>query len=142
MAATIQNAGRLMRVFISYSFEDRELARELLSKLSDAGLEVVDPHNEAASGDNVALKVGKALDSADAMVVLVSPEAMKSPSIRQEIDYALGSPKFQGRLVSVVVRPTKDMPWILERLPQVTAGRDRAKLGTRVLHQLQLAAVE
>ena len=58
------------------------------------------------------------------MVVLVSPEAMKSPMVRNQIQYALGSLRFENRLIPVIVRPTPDLPWILKRIPSINWDGD------------------
>ena len=41
------------------------------------------------------------MESSDAMVVLISAAAAKSPHTRQEIEYALSQPRFADRLVPV-----------------------------------------
>jgi hypothetical protein len=58
------------------------------------------------------------------MIVLVSPNSMKSESVRQEIEFALGSARYKGRLLPVIVKPAKDMPWILKRFPTVRVEPD------------------
>jgi hypothetical protein len=50
------------------------------------------------------------------MVVLLSPAALTSAFVQREIEYALGDERFKGRLVPVVVRSVKEIPWILEKL--------------------------
>ncbi len=74
-----------------------------------------------APGDNWAKKTGKALDDAEWMVLLFTPAAMESDSLRQNIEFALGSRRYEGRVFSVFVGPTleagKDVPWILLKLP-------------------------
>jgi len=113
-----------MRVFLSYSNDDREVARKLASHLAKAGLETWDPAEALFPGDNWALRIGKALQESDAMVVLISPKSMKSEWVQQELQYALGEPRYKGRLIPVLVKPTKDMPWILKRFPTVHIGKD------------------
>jgi len=61
------------------------------------------------------------LESSDAMVVLISAAAAKSPHTRQEIEYALSQPRFADRLIPVEVEKTADMPWILKRMHPVSA---------------------
>ena len=54
-----------------------------------------------------------------AVVVFISPEAVESRSVSREIEYALGAKHLRGRLIPVVLRPTKDAPWILQSLQPV-----------------------
>src|SRR2546426_7526737 len=112
-----------MRVFLSYSNDDREVARKLASHLAKAGLETWDPAEALFPGDNWALRIGEALREADAMVVLISPKSVKSEQVQHEIQYALGAPHYKGRLIPVVIKPTKDMPWILKKFPTVQIGK-------------------
>ena len=47
-------------------------------------------------GDNWAKKVGKAFDDAEWMVLLLTPAAMESDSLRQDIEFALGSRRMRA----------------------------------------------
>src|SRR5437879_4609634 len=108
-----------MKVFLSYSTADREVARQLSSRLAKAGFKVWDREDALFPGDNWPLRIGEALQDSNAMVVLISPKSMKSEEVRHEIDYALGSIRYKGRLIPVVLKPTRDMPWILEKFPLI-----------------------
>ena len=127
----------ISQVFLSYDSTDREFAAEVSSRLSEEGIAVFDPADEIYPGDNGPLKIGKALQKCDAMIVLLSPDAMKSEWVRQEIDFALGSLNYKNRLFPVLVRPTKDVPWVLKTLPYVEVGKDPAKATTQILQQLK-----
>ena len=113
-----------MQVFLSYSDADRDFARELASQLSKRGCEVWDPSDQLFPGDNWPLKTGEALKESKAMVVLLSPDSMKSEWVRGEIQYALGNRNYEGRVFSVLVRPTADIPWILRKFGILRANKD------------------
>lgn len=104
-----------MRVFLSYSSSDAAFGDPLRRALMSAGYQVWDPNLEVQPGTNFARAIGEALDGADALVVLVSPEAMQSDWIRWELDLAMTNPRFKGRLIPVELRPTDALPWILRR---------------------------
>jgi len=104
-----------MRVFISHSHAEAALAKKLRGQLSELGLEVWDPAQQILPGDNWALEIGQALKKSRAMIVLLSPESMKSERVRREIEYALGDRNYAGRVFPVMVRPTEEVPWILHR---------------------------
>ena len=110
-----------MKVFLSHAPKDDGLAHQLADRLTREGFAVWLAQDEVAPGDNWAKKIGKALDDAELMVLLLTHAALKSDSVRQNLDYALGTRKYEGRLFSVIVGPTKkpskDVPWILLRLP-------------------------
>ncbi|MEX5215806.1 MAG: toll/interleukin-1 receptor domain-containing protein [Nitrospiraceae bacterium] len=107
------------KVFLSYARADRDRAKKLADRLREAGLEVWDPEQELLPGSDFASHLKGALDRAEAVVVLISPDAMESRSVSHEIEYALGAKHLRGRLIPVVVRPTKQAPWILNTLQTV-----------------------
>jgi len=114
-----------MKVFISYSHIDRPLARKVASALEKSGLEVWDAEREILLGDNWAKKVAEGLEESDAMVVLLTPNALASRVVRREIEYALGEKSFNRRLIPVLVGspetfPDNSIPWILRRLNMIS----------------------
>jgi hypothetical protein len=106
------------RVFISAAASDSAWARKLAERLRAADVDVWDPSTDALPGANYSAEVGKALDRAAALVVLISPAAVKSEWVRREIQHALGTERFRSRLIPVLVEPTPedDVPWILRTL--------------------------
>lgn len=135
--ANVRIMQRDMKVFISHSHADEKWADVLRKRLSEEGIEVWDPSLEIAPGENWGLKYGKGLEASDAMIVLLSPDSAKSDIVRHEIDYALGSPRFRDRLVSVLVRPTADVPWILEEKHFIRATKDVDKTVGEVARALK-----
>jgi len=106
-------------VFFSYASGDRDVVQKIKHELSEAGLEVWDPDRNILPGANWTDELKAALDSAGALVVFISPDAMASRSVSHEIEYALGAKHLRGRLIPVTIRPTKDTPWILDSLRPV-----------------------
>lgn len=91
--------------------------RQVLQALKNAGLDVWDEDYDIYPGDNWAKVTGEALEQADAMVVLLTPEALDSKNVRREILYTLGVEKFENRLIGVLVgvdheRARKKVPTI------------------------------
>jgi hypothetical protein len=121
-----------MKVFLSYAESDHDVAKEIASELEEAGHDVWSAYDAVFSGENIALEVGKALDKSEAMVVLISPQAMKSDWVRQEIDFALGASQYRGRLIPVMIKPTADVPWILKKLPIVRLNKRIAETGREI----------
>jgi hypothetical protein len=126
-----------MKVFISYSEADEKWARQLRSSLAEEGFEVWNSASDIAPGDNWLLKSGRALQTADAMIVLLSPDSAKSDWVRSEIEYALSSPQFRGRVIPLLIKPTEDVPWILHKLHFVRATKDVDETISRVVAILQ-----
>lgn len=110
-----------MKVFISHSHNDEPLAKKIAATLQQAGLDVWDDEKEIFPGENWAEKVAQALREAEAMVVLLTPDALNSNWIQRDIDYALSEQRFRDRLVTVLAGPPEKLPedkipWILRRL--------------------------
>jgi hypothetical protein len=112
------------------------MARELAARLHAAGIDAWNATTEALPGANLSAELGRALDQADALIVLVSPAAMRSTTVRHEIQFALGQEKFQDRLIPVMVKqtPAGDIPWILRTLQWAKGGAD--KVADQVLKAL------
>jgi TIR domain len=129
-----------MRVFLSYAQADEAFARSLSEQLTKLGLSVWSSHVEVFPGDNAWLRIGQALKKSNAMVVLVSPDSMRSENVRREIEYALGDPNYEGRLFPVQVRPTPNLPWILRKLKTFDTRRNVAKVSESIVDALKQVA--
>ena len=114
------------KVFISYAQPDAEWARSLESRLSQAGVDVWNPMRHILPGDNWALEIGRALDQADVMVILVSPAAARSKEVRDELKYAMGSERFENRVIPIEIEPTDEAPWVLRHFQWVKGSPDEA----------------
>ena len=129
-----------MRVFLSYSAADEHFAKQLASELARRGCEVWDPGAELFPGDNWAERIGEALKQSKAMVVLLSPDSAKSEWVRRDIEYALGSTNYAGRVFPVLVRPTEEFPWILRKLELLRANNNPAGVSRRIANALKRVA--
>ncbi|MCU1266777.1 MAG: hypothetical protein JWM21_3095 [Acidobacteria bacterium] len=137
-----------MNVFISYSHKDEALARKVGKALQVAGLDVWNSELEILPGDNWAEKIAKALKESDAMVVLLTPEALSSSAVRREIDYALSRKTFSGRLIPVLVGAeekvlAEKVPWILRHLNLINlpiSGKEEDEGIRKITEALQAVA--
>ena len=78
-----------MRVYLSFVQQDRKWADDLTNRLGKLGFDVWNFGRDVLPGDNLGNKIGRALEEADAMIVLVTPASMKSEWVSREIEYAL-----------------------------------------------------
>jgi hypothetical protein len=136
-----------MKVFISHSYKDKTLARKVADVLEDMGFDVWDAEREILPGDNLPEKLNQALKESQAMVVLLTPDSLKSKWVQYEISYALGERSYEGRLIPVLVgSPEKfskeNIPWIFQHLKTVNLPeRGKQKEGIkRIAEALQQAA--
>jgi hypothetical protein len=131
----VAKAARARNVFISHAAGDSDAARAIAERLKDAGFAVWSTE-DALLGENVLLELGKALEKADAMVILLSPESARSQNLIFELDYVLGSQRFEGRVIPVLLKETDDIPWILRRLEVMRAGKDASRAGRAIADRL------
>ena len=117
-----------MKIYLSYSHKDSELAKQISDELLKSGLDVWDAETEIFPGDNWAEKVSNALEDSDAMVVLVSPDSLGSRTVQREIEYALGNKAYRNRLITVLIDSEKGLAdesifWILKKLKTIRLPR-------------------
>ena len=128
-----------MKVFVSYCYEDSAIAKEVIARLAAKGLKVWSD-DQVLLGENWALAVGKALEEADAIVVLLSPDALNSESVRREIGYAMTQQRFHGRFIPVRVRPTRVLNWMLVGGPLIDWRSDPERAADHIAKALRRAA--
>ena len=135
-----------MKVFISHAYMDEPFVRKVAAGLEKVGLEVWDATREILPGDNWAAKVARALEESEAMVVLLTPDALRSNWVSWEIQYALGEQRYRNRLISVIVGdpeelPKEDIPWILRHLQMIDMSEyDEEEEGINQIAQTLLEA--
>lgn len=142
-----------MKVFLSYAAQDGELARKIAEGLRRRGFHVW-WDDDILPGDNWAEAVSNALKDSQAMVVLLTPNALRSKWVQRDIEFALVSPGFRQRLIPVVVGDAQQqqaaeasLPWILRRLawvrlPDPAAVEDKlAEISQTLTHPVEFAAV-
>lgn len=113
-----------MKVFISHAYKDEPLVKKLTAKLENAGFEVWDATRDVRAGEEWSEQVDHALEDSDAMVAILSADALRSSWVRHEIEYALGEPGYRRRLIPVLVGDSQelskeDVPWILRHLNMI-----------------------
>ncbi len=126
-----------IRVYLSHSMHDFEQARTIAEALKEAGIDVWDAATSVSAGENWARSVGDALENCNAMVVLVSPSAMKSEHVKREIEFAITSPNFAERVIPVLIKEAKDAPWILRKFHYLPWKKN---IGDLITQRLQASA--
>jgi TIR domain len=129
-----------MQIFISHAQSDGTFAKSLSSQLRKRGFSVWSADEEVLPGDNIWLRMGEALKRSKAMVVLVSPDSMRSKTVRSEIEFALGDTNYEGRVFPVLVRPTDEIPWILRKFKTFQAKGSAAKISETIANALERVA--
>lgn len=130
-----------MKVFISYSHKDEFVAEKLVDILKAAGLEAWYDKQEIMPGENWGEKIAEGLKESTAMVVLLTPDALKSSHVLWDISYALGDQAYNRRLIPVLLGSPEEFqndnfPWILKRLKPITLpDRGNSEAGLKQIAQ-------
>lgn len=111
-----------MKVLLSHSHADSQLADQISGALKQRGLQVWTPSVDLLPGDNWAAELARALEESNAMVVLLTPKPPDSEVMRN-IGYALGAENYRNRLIPVVVGDPAQVravvPWIIHRMLRI-----------------------
>jgi hypothetical protein len=124
-------AERPSSVYISYVGADRALARELSKALTAQGIPVWFAENEIAPGEDWVEKIEKGLSEAKAVLLLISPEFLASPSANFEAGMALSPRSRDRRVIPILLRGVspKEIPPPLKRFQSIVAtGSDEGEI--------------
>ena len=134
-----KKASRSRHVFLSYASQDKEPAHQVANELRNAGFEPWLDEQQLQPGENWSQAIGHALETSDAIVLIVSKAFLKSPRLIEEWNFAIGSKKHAGRVLPIVApdAPDESVPWILKRLRHVKAGSDWRRTGRRAADLLR-----
>lgn len=88
-------------VFISYSREDVAFAKRLYAALAEAGQDVWLDAEDLPSGMHWLTGVERAIERADVLAFVISPDSLMSERCMQEIEYASAQRK---RIIPVIRR--------------------------------------
>jgi len=69
-----------------------------------------------------------------------TPAPRFSKQVRREIAYALGNRNYEGRIFTVMVRPTEEVPWILHKFHMLRANSP-AQISKHIAGALKQEAV-
>lgn len=112
-----------MKVFISHSAADSDLAKRVADTLRKSGFQVWDT-SQVLPGDNWGETLRQALEESSAMVILLTPNSAKSPNIMFELGFALGNMGYKGRVIPVLAAPPEQLPmdqipWVLRHFQMI-----------------------
>ncbi|MBZ0306945.1 MAG: TIR domain-containing protein, partial [Anaerolineae bacterium] len=109
------------KVFISYSRKDTQIADSLARDLTSVGIDVWMDRDGIEVGERWSTAVQNALETSQAMVLVLSPDSMNSTNVEDEFTYFLDNNK---PIVPIMVRPTR-LHFQLHRLQWVDFTGDR-----------------
>jgi hypothetical protein len=138
---------KMSHVFLSHSSKDKQFVRMLKYFLGQFGVHVWLDEDELGAGDSLFAKIEAAVEEIDVLAIILSPNSVSSPWVRQELEQALARKlrKENIRVVPVLLRDC-DIPGFLKPLKYVDArawrprGRRSAEVLRRVAQELAKGA--
>jgi hypothetical protein len=97
----------MAQIFVSYSRKDTEIVDRLLVELYEASHEVWIDRAGIRGGKQWRQQIVTAIDNSDILLLILSPNSIKSDNVRKELDLAEGVKK---RVLPIVVEPIKSIP--------------------------------
>ncbi len=112
---TVAGASDKPKVFISYSRVDIAFADRLFTLFGERGLEPYLDREDIAPGEPWQSRLGNLIAGADAIVLIVSPDSIRSPVVTWEVNEA---ERLNKRLLPIVLRevPGEAVPERVRRL--------------------------
>ena len=128
------------RVFLSYAQPAEDVARDIAEALRTAGLHVWFAEWELAAGDSIAERIDAGLAASDVLVVLLSPAAVASRWVDQEL-CAARSREVRDRAIAAVPALIGDceIPRPLSKRAYLDLRSDREAGIHRLISQLGAA---
>src|ERR1700676_1674961 len=91
-------------VFLSHSSRNRKFARELAAVIRAPGIPVWYSETNILGSQQWHDEIGDALRRCDWFLVVLSPEAVKSTWVKQELMFALRKPHIQRRIIPILYK--------------------------------------
>jgi hypothetical protein len=131
--------------FIAHGDADREFASEIAVSLRESGVDSWVDARDSEPGVNWLRSAARALDRADAMILIFSTESSAAPELRKAFEFAITTPRFENRLITIERRARREAPfrypWILRDLPFIREAQDPRSVADEVIEILRAAPI-
>lgn len=101
--------------FISYTRSDAKFALRLAKDIKDAGINLWIDQLDIPAGNRWDTEVQNALNKADGIIVILTPEAIASNNVQDEISYAID----EGKRILPVYAAECEVPFRIRRLQHI-----------------------
>lgn len=118
------------RIFISYSRKDEAFGRRLATSLSQMGADVWIDLEDIPVGMKWSSAIQEGLDTANILIVIISPDSMASRNVEDEWQYYLDNRK---PVIPILLRPAK-IHFQLSRIQYIDFQRQEYDLALRQLY--------
>ena len=124
------------RYFVSYAREDADFALKLAKELRASGANLWVDKLDIIGGQKWDRAVEKALKASEGMLVVLTPTAVNSDNVMDEVSFALG----QKKVVVPVLLEECEIPFRLHRVQHVNFTGDYEQGFKALLRALQIEA--
>lgn len=122
------------RLFVSHGFRDTLILERLRSSFSQPGIQLYVAEADPRYGESLPKKIEKAIDSADAVLVVMTKQASESASVNQEIGYA----KKAGKQIIALVEQGASIGVLLQGIEYLLFSIDKlADAAERVVNYVE-----
>jgi len=84
-----RSMGESRRIFLSYTFADKDFAKKLAKDLSMPRCQILDPLELVLVGENIKEKVTNLIEDSDGVIVVISKNMLNSKWVNEELSQAL-----------------------------------------------------
>lgn len=132
-----------MKIFISYSHEDKSPVQRIATRLEEAGHDVWIDSLKLRVGDNIQNKIGEGLESADLLIVVVSKNSFRSSWVQKEFSaIALQQISKRERRIIPVKIDTSDVPSYLANRVYIDLSKNFEDGLERLVAAIQIITLE
>lgn len=125
MCLPLTPAGLYMRIFVSYSHQDKPKVDAIVNRLKLAKHEIWIDHLKLKPGDNISRKIEEGIDSSDAVLVIVSANSLSSKWVQQEFSsLALSEISKRASRVIPVLIDSSSVPSYLSKYLYIDLTKD------------------
>lgn len=116
-----------MKVFISHTSSDKEIARALSKALKEKNVYTF-YGEDISPGSRIDREISSSLKMCDAVVAILSKHSFSSEWIRKELDEVLFNEKFKDKFFPVLLSNSSEdltkLPWVLQKINHLKLSPD------------------
>lgn len=130
-------------VFISYSSQDKKIARQIHGELIELGLNPWISELNTAPGTNYAQVIQEVIENSLAVVLLITNDSLKSDQVQREVNLSVSNKKhlipvnMSGRTDILKSAPSGWEYWL--GIVQMFEHRDSKSTAEKILHNIEYA---
>jgi hypothetical protein len=113
------------KLFLSHASADRPFVNKLAAFLTGRKIPFWYSKRHLVGAQQWHDEIGKALQSCDWFLVVISPAAVRSKWVKRELMYALNEDRYENRIIPLLYKPcdTETLSWTLASLQRVDVSK-------------------